>query len=308
MDFDYHYLTPPFPDDFLAWYPYDKPEAHSSGSGQQWLQGIRRVTHNELPGLNHTFVVARCRETGDFAGVVWLCESETTPELAHFGWFVAVKAYRGQGTGRGILDGSIDYLESHGVEMIMLPTQTTTVHARAMYARRGFDDFMIEEDGVGCWMVRAARGFYTDYFTRRGNVDVGPLQPSDYIAFDYLVNRIAVRSRLYPLGLVGAKRIVSFKAMPLAADAFACRENGRLLGVAVVDNGEFDFFAHDVTVAPPLVEHVLRAAQGKLTCHIATTDVWKRRVVEQAGLKASGQAQADTPSGQRIDFEVFASA
>lgn len=312
MAFTYEFLTHPLPEAFLAWYPYDKPGGSAEPSYPDWLRGMRRVTGNTLPGLKHTFVVARASAAGDYAGVCWLCESEATPELAHFGWFLTEPAYRGQGAGRGILDGAIEHLESHGVEMIMLPTQTTTVHARGMYARRGFKDFLAETGSTGCWMVRAPEGHYERYFTHTADVQIDAFAPCDYIALDYLVNGAAGKSRLYTMGLIGTKRIVSFKpTWQDAIELLAAREGGRLLGVAALDKEghatEFDFCAHDHAAARALVGHVVRShASASLRCHVARADEGKRAMVEAAGLAVVGSDTARAPGGDMVEFDVLA--
>ena len=310
MTFAYEFLTHPLPAAFRAWYPYDKPRGSADPSYLTWVRGMKRVTGDELPGLKHTFLVAKAPESGDYAGVCWLCESETTPELAHFGWFLTQEAYRGKGAGRAILDRAIERLESHGVEMIMLPTQTTTVHARGMYARRGFKDFLVEEGSTGCWMVRAPNDYYERYFTRRRDIQVAAFAPCDYIAFDYLVNGGTARSRLYPMGLIGTKRIVSFKpTWEENIHLFSARDQGRLLGVAALreEGGgiSFDFFAHDPSVSPALVSHVLSRFSGVLTCHIARADEGKRKTVEAAGMAVAGSDTALAPGGAAIEFDVF---
>ena len=310
MSFDYELLSHPLPDAFREWYPYDKDESWADQPDEQWLRGMRRVTGDELPGLKHTFVVAKASENGEYAGVCWLCESEATPELAHFGWFLVAESYRGQGAGRGILDRAIECLEDRGVEMIMLPTQTTTVHARGMYSRRGFTDVLVEEGAVGCWMVRAEEGHYESYFTRRGEVHIGPFEPRDYIAFDYLINAGKAQSKLYPLGLIGTKRIVSFKpTWEGTCELLSARDDGKLVGVAALGTDEgrtnFDFFAHDPSVARALVGHVLGNVAGAVTCHIARGDVWKQEVVEGAGPSRTGAAQATAPGDHIVEFGVY---
>lgn len=310
MSFDYEFLSHPLPDEFREWYPYDKAESWADQPDEHWLRGMRRVTGDELPGLKHTFVVARDSGTGEYAGVCWLCESESTPELAHFGWFLIAESYRGKGAGRGILDRAIELLEGRGVEMIMLPTQTTTVHARCMYSRRGFRDLMVEEGAVGCWMVRAQEGHYERYFTRRGEVEIVRFEPCDYIAFDYLVNGGEVQSKLHPLGLIGTKRIVSFKpTWEGACELLSARDDRKLVGVgtlrAVDNRTSFDVLSHDPAVAEALVDHILGNVSGELVCHVARGDAWKREVVERAGLLRVDVAQATAPGGHIVEFDVF---
>jgi len=311
MAFEYHLLQPPFPDDFLAWYPYDKPEGYECPKDLLWMQGMQKVTGNALPGLNHTFVVAKPAGCDEYAGVCWLCEPDSTPELAHFGWFLTVPAYRGQGAGRRVLDTALDYLDSRGVEMVMLPTRTTTEHARGMYARRGFQDFLVEAGSTGCWMVRPAEGHYESYFTPPGSVEVRPFTTGDYVAFDYLINRVLVPSRLYTLGLIGTKRIVSFKPnWGHNVHMLSAAVDGRLMGVAALTDGDeathFDFYAHDPRVAQPLIAQIIEQSTGPLRCHIATDDSWKREAVQAAGLSLAGTDRAEAPGGAAIDFEVFA--
>ena len=310
MSFDYEFLAHPLPDEFREWYPYDKTVSWADQPDEDWLRGMRRVTGDELPGLKHTFVVAKASETGEHAGVCWLCESETTPELAHFGWFLVAESYRGKGAGRGIVDRAIEYLEGRDVETIMLPTQTTTVHARGMYSRRSFRDLMMEEGAVGCWMVRAQEGHYERYFTRRGEVEVVRFEPCDYIALDYLVNGGKAQSKLHPLGLIGTKRIVSFKSTwEDACELLSARDDQRLVGVAVLraeDNRtNVDFFSHDPPVAQALLDHILSNVSGALTCHVARGDAWKREVVERAGLLRVDVVLANAPGEHLVEFDVF---
>lgn len=310
MDFDYDLLTHPLPQDFLDWYPYDKLESFHDASGLAWLRGMRKVTGNQLPGLRHTFVVAKAG--GEYAGVCWLCESEATPELAHYGWFLVEEKHRGKGAGRGILDRAMDYVDGRGIEMTMLPTRTTTEHARGMYGRRGFEDFLVE-DGGGCWMVRAPKGHYDRYFARTGEVECGDFAACDYIAFDYLINGVQwyprggqAQSRLSPMGLVGDARIVSFKELGDAHRLFAGRVDGRLKAVAVVKDGELDFYSHAPSASPALVQHVLGRVSGPLTCHVAKSDEWKRQIVEGAGLSRTDADSVEAPGGKTIEFGVYA--
>jgi len=310
MSFDYELLSHPLPDEFREWYPYDKDESWADQPDEHWLRGMRRVRRDELPGLKHTFVVAKASATGDYAGVCWLCESETMPELAHFGWFLVAEPCRGQGAGRGILDRALECLDGRGVEMIMLPTQTTTVHARGMYGRRGFRDLMVEEGAVGCWMLRAPEGHYEQYFTLQGEVEVAPFAPNDYVAFDYLVNAGKAECKLYLLGLIGTKRIVSFKpTWEGACEVLSARDSGRLLGVAALraegQRTSFDFFSQDSTVAEALVAHILTNGSGAQVCHVAHGDTWKREVVEGAGLSRTGGTQATAPGGHVVELDRF---
>ena len=148
--------------------------------------------------------------------------------------------------------------------------------------------FLVADSG-GCWMVRAPAGHYERYFRRSGEIECGPFAPCDYIAFDYLINGAQwyprdgqARSRLHCMGLIGSKRIVSFKEIADAPQLFSGRDNGRLLSVAALRGDEFDFFSHDPSASAPLVRHVLEQTPGKLTCHVAKSDEWKRQIVEEA--------------------------
>jgi len=309
-DFTYELLTHPLPQDFATWYPYDKPENLHDESGRIWLAGMRKVTGNLLSGLKHTFVVAKAGD--EYAGVCWLCESETTPELAHFGWFLVTEKYRGQGAGRGILDAAMSYLDSRGIEMTMLPTRTTTEHARAMYGRRGFRDFLVEPGSTACWMVRAAEGHYDRYFACSAEIDCGEFAASDYIAFDYLLNGVQwyprggqAQSRLYPMGLIGEARVITFKKTWEGYQLFAARQQGRLMGVAVAQNGEFDCFSHDPAASILLVQHVSAQIPGPLTCHIAESDAWKCEIIVDAGFEATAKDTSTAPGGGTIGFSVY---
>ncbi len=310
MDFTYHFLTHPLPQDFLDWYPFDKPENFHGASDLAWLQGMQKVTGDRLPGLRHTFVVAKVG--AEYAGVCWLCESDATPDLAHFGWFLMVDEHQGKGAGRAILDQTMEYVDSRGIEMTMLPTHTTTEFARAMYRRRGFRDFFVEAGGTACWMVRAPEGHYEAYFTASADLACGDFEASDYIALDYLLHgaqwyprRGQTQSRLYPLGLFGGVRMVSFKQTWEGCRLFAARRDGRLMAVAVVKDGEFDFYSHDPAASAALVEHVLRHTPRPLKCPVALSDIWKRLLVEDAGLKPRSTHEAQGPGGQHIPFDVY---
>ena len=312
MNITHHCLTHPLPDDFRQCYPYDKPESFTDESGRTWMRGMRKVTGDRLPGLKHTFVVGRDESTQAFVGVCWLCESETIPELAHFGWFLVVEEYRARGVGSRILDLAIERLESHNVEMVMLPTQTTTVLARGMYGRRGFKDVLTEENGIGCWMVRAPGGHYDRFFAVTGPVSVGPLEPRDYVAFDYLINVTGWGSRLYPMGLLGTARIVTFKPTWDDAGLFAARQGDRLVGVGVkrqaAEGFEVDVFAHDPKAMRALLESLATPGEAPLTCRVAKTDTVKREALLAAGFRKQHTETVSAPTGETITLDVFVGA
>ena len=310
MGIVYEALSHPLPKSFREWYPYDKPETYPDNSDHPWLRGMQRVTADALPGLKHTFLVARDDAVGRYVGVCWLCESTATPELAHFGWFLVEEAYRGRGIGAQILDRAIARLQSHGVEMIMLPTLLSTKLARGMYARRGFRDTIIEKSTGRCWMVRAKPGHHERYFSRAGDIECGAFVPADYIAFDYLLCRPKSESRLYSLGVVGTKRIVSFKQTWEGQTMVAARVGGRLVGIAAANEAEndiveFDAFALRREVLDALFSYALQTFERPVRCHVARSDTQKRATVEAAGFRLIGHDEAKGPDDEVVAMDVF---
>jgi ribosomal protein S18 acetylase RimI-like enzyme len=286
-EFTYHVLEYPFPADFVAWYPYTKPEVIGDSP---WLPWLQRVVGEDIPGVRDRFVAARHERSGQWAGVVWASVSETTPELAHFGWFYVEEQWRGSGVGGRVTQTYLNTLEAEEVRVIMLPTEITNERAIGMYHRRGWRMTMVDPTRGGVWMVREPAGFYEEFFAADPDqpLEAWPPEPGDYVALDYLLARPSAAIRLLPIGLVGSRRFTSFYHDWEAAD-YSVAQQGRRplgLGVHVRAGGESQVDAFG------LGREVMRAALEPLVASavrpqalVAENDAERRAALETLGLR-----------------------
>ncbi len=282
-----HVLEYPYPDDFIAWYPYTKPD-QMSGS-DDWRRWLQRVIDGDVPGLRDRFVAARHTPTGQWVGVVWASVSETCPEIAHFGWFYTDPERQGVGVGGRIIETYLNTLAAEGVRVVMLPTQLSNERAIGMYYRRGWQLSITDPQG-GVWMVREPRDFYEEYFTPdpARPVRAGEATAADYVVLDYLLSRPAAPIRLLPLGLSGGRRFLSFCHDWDTGMHMVARQQGRPVAIAVgMPGGEgvqvdtFGLTARAMlTALRPIVEQAPNAWSL-----IAASDMRRREAVEAAGLR-----------------------
>ncbi|MEA3403583.1 MAG: GNAT family N-acetyltransferase [Armatimonadota bacterium] len=281
-----HVLTYPFPEDFVAWYPYIKPEVMRGD--EHWLPCLRRVIHEDTPGVTDRMIAAR-RASGDWCGVVWIQVPETCPELAHFGWFYVEDEVRGAGVGARIIETCLSTLAAEGVQMLMLPTQLGNERAIGMYYRRGWRLSITDPDG-GVWMVREPAGFWQEYFTPDPNRPIRASEPqrSDWVALDYLLSRPAAAVRLLPLGLTGSRRFVSFTHDWDAGDHAVARQGGRPAALAAAradDEGSLmDVFGLDRR-AMAVAAELLGRSIPQPRAEVAITDSVRRGALEDAGMR-----------------------
>ncbi|MGC9318154.1 MAG: GNAT family N-acetyltransferase [Armatimonadota bacterium] len=284
-----HVLRYPFPDDFVAWYPYIKPEVMRGD--EHWLPCLRRVIHEDTPGVTDRMIAAR-RAWGDWCGVVWVQVPETCPELAHFGWFYVEDDVRGAGVGGRIIETCLNTLAADGVRMIMLPTQLTNERAIGMYYRRGWRISITDPDG-GVWMVREPPGLWEEYFTPdpARPIQASEPQPADWVALDYLLSRPAAAIRLLPLGLVGSRRFISFTHDWDAAEHMVARQGGRPVALAAATADEqgwlLDVFGLDRRAMAVAAERLGRSVP-RPRAEVAVTDSARRRALEDAGMRLEG--------------------
>jgi len=231
-EISYHVLSHPYPEDFVAWYPYIKPEVMRGA--EAWLPWLERVIAGDTLGLNDRFVAARDSAGGRWLGVVWASVSGTAPEIAHFGWFYTEESARGTGVGGRIIDTYLSTLSAEGVRAVMLPTQLANQRAIGMYYRRGWQ-LSITDPAGGVWMVREPAGFYESYFTPEPGrmLLAGAAAPADYVALDYLLSRPAAPIRLLPLGLVGNRRFMAFCHDWEGGHYVVARQEGQPMALAV---------------------------------------------------------------------------
>ncbi len=284
--FTYHVLERPFPDDFVAWYPYIRPEIIGDSP---WLPWLQRVVAEDIPGVRDRFIAARHEPSGAWAGVVWASVSEAVPELAHFGWFHVEDRWQGSGVGGHIIGTYLSTLEAEGVRAIMLPTEITNERAIGMYYRRGWRITLVDPARGSVWMVREPHGFHESFFTPAPDrpLEVSPPQPSDFVALDYLLGRPAAAIRLLPIGLVGSRRFVSFHHAWDEADYVVARQGGRPLGLAVaVERGtqtEVDAFGLDRGVMQAALNELLQEVKGA-SALVAAGDAQRTAAFEAVGL------------------------
>jgi len=285
MRIEYSCIAHPLPPEFVEWYPYAKPSVMLPRS-RHWLDSMKAVIGDSLPGLEHH------------------------PELAHFGWFLVEEPYRGKGIGRAVLDNALGFFQKNDVQVVMLPTMLSTVHARGMYGRRGFVDLIAERQTGRCWMIRQPDGYFDGYFTAAGEVTVSPLECGDWLAFDYLLNHERVVSRLYPVGLTGEARVISFtraSSWP-AVRELAIRRGTRMCGFIVCketgEGIEADFYSPDPALMDAAVERLLSEHAGRLSICTAAADEVKREVVARRGMRRV-RTFAERPFGKDGEEEFI---
>lgn len=296
MTVSYHKLTPPFRKGFAEWYPYIKPANISPTT--PWLPWMQRIFAGDTPGLRNTFFVAHDDATQRYIGVLWRAVSQTTPELAHLGWFLVEDEYQGQGVGRQLLENYLLDTEGSGVEMVMLPTQTSNTRAVGMYQRRGWEVAMAQPDeGTRCWMVREPDFDYQQqYFRSYGApLSYGPVEPCDYIGLDYLMCRTVTESRLLP-AFAGQTRFCSFIVNWREARYQVARQGTRPVGLAAVyEHGHyFDAFALDEGIQAELLTK-LATDLPKGQALVAESDERKQRVLRSMGFRLKSAHTMDLP-------------
>lgn len=286
-DFSYHVLEHPFPDDFVKWYPYIKPEVMVGH--ERWREWLERVVLEAVPGVRDQMVAARDPSTEEWVGVVWNCVSPTTPEIAHFGWFYVEDRWRGAGVGGRVVATCLNTLDADGAKAIMLPTQLSNERAIGMYYRRGWSLTITDPDG-GVWMVREPAEFYEDYFTpeERRPLRAGEPQPEDYVAIDYLLSRPHAAIRLLPLGLAGNRRFMSFVHDWEDPTHFVARQAGKPMALAAAvptDDGSLcDVFGLDRRAMTVAIEALI-ASVPEPHADVAIGDAMRRGALEDAGMR-----------------------
>lgn len=296
-DFSYHTLEHPFPEDFVAWYPYIRPGEIAEGS--PWLDWLRRVIFEGVPGVRDRMTAAYGPE--GWMGVVWTSVSESCPELAHFGWFLVDDRCRGRGVGGRIIESTLDMLAAEGVRAVMLPTQLTNERAIGMYQRRGWTLSLVEPRG-GVWMVREPQGFWAAYFTPdpRRPIRSAPPEPTDFVALDYLLSRPAAAIRLLPLGLVGNRRFISFVHDWGSATHMVARQSGRPMALAMAvatEGGSYlDVFGLDRRAMAVAVEALCARVEAPYA-RVAITDARRRGALEDAGMRFVGEDDEEEIAG-----------
>ncbi|MCD6360113.1 MAG: GNAT family N-acetyltransferase [Armatimonadetes bacterium] len=301
-EYTYHILSYPWPEDFVAWYPYIRPDVMKGSP--QWLRWLQRVIAGDTPGLNDRFVAARRTSDGRWVGVVWASVSETAPEIAHFGWFYIEEDCRGGGVGGRIVETYLNTLAAEGVRAVMLPTHLSNERAIGMYYRRGWQ-LSITDPAGGVWMVREPQGFYESYFTPdpARPLRAGEAVPADYVALDYLLSRPAAPIRLLPLGLVGNRRFVSFCHDWETGYYMVARQEGRPMALAVALPAETGMQVDVFGLTVPPMAAALRALLERASSPyalVAVGDTRRREAVEAAGMRMEStttQTVAGEPLG-----------
>ena len=285
-----HVLQRPFPEDFIAFYPYIKPEV--LGQHIAWRSWLSRVILDGVPGVSDLMIAARDDESGEWVGVVWLSVAETSPELAHFGWFHVEPRCRSLGVGARIVDTCLETLEAMGVQMIMLPTQIENERAIGMYFRRGWRITIAHPQG-DVWMVREPDGLYERTFTPDAArpITASEPRPSDFVALDYLLARPSAPIRLLPLGLVGSRRFVSFVHDWEGARHAVARQDERPMALAVAVEGEdgtqLDVFGLDRRAMVVALREVAEVATTPWA-DVGASDRARRAVFEELGFRMTG--------------------
>ncbi|NLO07567.1 MAG: GNAT family N-acetyltransferase [candidate division WS1 bacterium] len=302
-DFSYHILKPPFPRDFVAWYPYIRPEVLGPRH-ERWRRWLLRVIDGET-GMIDRMIAARNSASGEWVGVVWTSTSITCPELAHFGWFFVEDGCQGSGVGGHVIETSMSMLRDDGVRMVMLPTQLENERAIGMYYRRGWQLSITDPSG-GVWMVHEPPGYYRSFFAPDPGrpIRASAPEPVDFVALDYLLSRPAAPIRLLPLGLVGNRRFISFTHDWDEGAYRVARQAGRPLALAAalpVDGWhKLDVFGLDrramSVAAAALVEEL-----PKSFAEVAATDSLRRRALEDAGMVPDGVHSAQV-AGAKISL------
>ncbi len=286
-EFGYHVLEPPFPEDFVAWYPYVRREVLADHP--RWLSWLERVVLHGVPGVRDRMIAARHRESGEWVGVVWTSVSVTCPEVAHFGWFYVEDRCRGAGVGGRVIETCLSTLAAEGVRVIMLPTQLENERAIGMYYRRGWELSIADPTG-GVWMVREPPGFYQRYFTPDATrpLQTSTPEPADFVALDYLLSRPQAAIRLLPLGLTGSRRFISFVHDWGGAEHVVARQGGKpvAFGAAVrTDRGsQLDAFGLERRGIASVVRALARSVPQPYA-EVAATDGLRRAALEDAQLR-----------------------
>ncbi len=293
-DFSYPILDYPFPDDFVAWYPYIKADVMRGN--EHWLPCMRRVVLEDTPGVRDRMFTARDK-AGRWAGVVWIQVPERCPELAHFGWFLVEDHARGSGVGGRIIAKVLRTLEDEGVRMIMLPTQLENERAIGMYWRRGWRLSMVDPNG-GVWMTRDPEGFWASYYTpdEARTIEVGAPQLGDYVALDYLLSRPAAAIRLLPLGLTGNRRFVSFTHDRDAAEHAVARQDDRPVALAAAMRDDEGWLIDTFGLAPRPMSNALAWLADRVDdprVEVAAADALRRQAVEDAGFRRDGEIERE---------------
>ena len=288
-DFTYHVLEHPFPEDFVEWYPYIKPEVMVGHD--RWREWLEKVVCEGVPGLRDQMIAARDPESGEWVGVVWNSVSPCSPEIAHFGWFYVEDRCRGAGVGARVVETCLSTLNSSGVKVTMLPTQLSNERAIGMYYRRGWDLTITDPDG-GVWMVREPAGFYEEYFKpdEQRPVRADEPKPEDYVAIDYLLSRPYAAIRLLSLGLVGSRRFMSFVHDWEDPTHFVARQAERPMALAAsvpTDDGSLcDVFGLDRRAMTVAIK-ALAEAVPEPYADVAISDTMRRGALEDAGMRFS---------------------
>ncbi len=302
-DFSYHVLERPFPEDFVAWYPYTKPR--NMPAHDRWRQWLERVINEGVPGVNDRMIAARDPETESWVGVVWTSVSAICPQVAHFGWFYVEDRCRGVGVGGHIIETCLSRLNADGARAIMLPTQLENERAIGMYYRRGWK-LTITDPGGGVWMVREPAGFYESFFQPEGQrpVHAAEVTPGHFVGLDYLLSRPHAPIRLLPVGLVGNRRFISFVHDWGGAEYLVAQQAGRPMALAAAvatDEGSLlDVFGLDrramAVAADELMTRVPRPYAD-----VASTDAVRRGALEDAGMRCE-TTRTDHVAGAEISL------
>lgn len=300
-DFSYHVLQHPFPDDFVAWYPYIKPEVLGARY-ERWLRWLRRVIDEDVPGVRDRMIAARDPQANEWVGVVWTSVSLTCPEIAHFGWFYVAERCQGMGVGSRVIETCLSTLSADGVRVVMLPTQLENERAIGMYYRRGWQLTLTDPSG-DVWMVREPAGFYEETFTPAPNrpIRAGVPEPADYVALDYLLSRPAAPIRLLPLGLVGSRRFISFVHDWEGPRHMVARQGGQPMALAVAAQDErtwaLDVFGLDRRAMAVAAAELADNISGP-RAEVAATDTAKRGALEDAGFRMDDTRTASIAGAQ----------
>lgn len=306
-DFSYHVLEHPFPDDFIAWYPYTKREVIGERH-DDWRRWLTRVIEEDIPGVSDRMIAARDPRADQWVGVVWTSVPETSPEIAHFGWFYVDERCQGMGVGSHIIETCLSTLKGDGVRAVMLPTQLENERAIGMYYRRGWQLTLTDPCG-DVWMVREPAGFYEQTFTPDPDRPIRPgePEPADYVALDYLLSRPAAPIRLLPLGLVGSARFISFVHDWEGPRHMVARQGGRPMALAAAREQDgawlLDVFGPDrraMAVAAAELADGLPGARAE----VAATDVPRRAALEDAGFRLDGTRTAEV-AGAKISLCAY---
>jgi len=308
MNIEYAILSNPLPEQFVEWYPYAKPALMLPDSAH-WLDSMQRMIHDDLPGWVHHFSTARDADRDAYVGVAWLGLTTATPELGHFGWFLVEEAYRGTGVGRETLNRALAFFDERKVEMVMLPTLMSTVHARGMYSRRGFVDLIAQKEDGRCWMIRGPEGHFEEYFITDGPVAIEPMEEKDWLAFDYLLNHERAISRLYPVGLTGERRVISLTRVADWGEGvreIAIRRGERMCGFIVMrETGggvAAGFYTPDESLAAEAVQYLKRECRERLAVTAASRDEMKGRVLQANGMRQV-ESFGEKPFGKENEEE-----